>query len=706
MPFSFPTCQDYSKSTPALCSTPMPFSSPTLPESLVEYQKYLQEDYYTDPYPLYSSLVYSDYRPEYPINLVLVHRDKNENDSVPIQQQKLLFLGNVDKLREKDISIKMEEIGSLDGGKTAAHFVLIEGDPGIGKSTLCWQLCRLWRAKGNKLQHEWDLMVIIELRDEDARKASNLYELLYHPDDNTRQAIARDIEKREGKGLLLFFDGYDELSGSQHNEFLVIHKILKNKLLSKATVVVTSRPTATVKLPTQFKQRLQQYIKIAGFTETDILSYITSACGKNMLLLADLRSYVFNNSFILSVMYNPLHCTIVTEVYIDCWQNGRKGFAPNTLTELYISLVYNLLRHNLPENQSDVQKFSDLPKVMKNQLMILAEFAANGLNESQYVFTDAPDVKLGLMVPIRKLNKLQEGKATSYMFLHLTLQEYLAAFYWSNHPDQQPSDLLKPNVITSIYQDSKNRDGNARWPLLLFMAGLTKLMSFPIELMKPSSNQLDVFMICQLLFEAQAPWLVSAVFANSTTSLNGDEFYFITSSMQYSALSYCIVNSGNTSTWQLNIDHLNLQKLSDNLHYMHSATNWDERNGPAIELTEYYYFGPACTDDEVLAVNAVLHNLFPFTKSISKFHHSGSVCFFESFLNLMNFVADHSYFPRLKVLYLPRLDMLLSDPNLLNRLQLPQKLVALRIFYPSFDVLLYNLTKYPNLDELHIYADL
>ena len=216
----------------------MPFSSPTLPESLVEYRRYLQEDYYTDPYPLYSSLVYSDYRPKYPINLVLVHRDKYENDSAPIERQMLLYRGNVDKLREKEISIKMEEIGSLDGGKTAAHFVLIEGDPGIGKSTLCWQLCRLWRAKGNKLQHKWDLMVIIELRDKNARKASNLYELLYHPDDNTRQAIARDIEKREGKGLLLFLDGYDELSEFQHSEFSVIHKILINKLLSKATVVV------------------------------------------------------------------------------------------------------------------------------------------------------------------------------------------------------------------------------------------------------------------------------------------------------------------------------------------------------------------------------------------------------------------------------------------------------------------------------------
>ena len=82
----------------------------------------------------------------------------------------------------------------------------------MGKSTLCWQLCRLWRE--GKLQ--WDLMVIVELRDESTRRASNLYDLLYHPDEETRRAIAQDIEKQEGEGLLIFLDGYDELSDEQH----------------------------------------------------------------------------------------------------------------------------------------------------------------------------------------------------------------------------------------------------------------------------------------------------------------------------------------------------------------------------------------------------------------------------------------------------------------------------------------------------------
>ena len=298
-----------------------------LPESLIEYQRYLI-DYYSDHYPLYSKRVFSTNRPERPINLVLVRKEKNENDTSLIQHQELLTNGSVSQIQKQKASVKTSEIGSLNDRKKA-HLVLIEGGPGMGKSTLCWQLCRLWRE--GKLQ--WDLMVIVELRDESTRRASNLYDLLYHPDEETRRAIAWDIEKREGVGLLIFLDGYDELSDEQHSEFTVLQQILTNKLLRKATVVVSSRPHATANLPPQFKQGLDQHIEIAGFNVTDIQTYITLSCGDNQHLLETFHSYVDSHLFILSVMYNPLHCTIVTELYIQYWQNGpQKGFAPNTLT--------------------------------------------------------------------------------------------------------------------------------------------------------------------------------------------------------------------------------------------------------------------------------------------------------------------------------------------------------------------------------------
>ena len=661
----------------------------------MEYRRYLKEDYYTNPFPLYSSPVFSDYHPEYPINLVLVHRDKNQNSRVLIRQQEHLFRGKVDKLLQEEISMKIEEIGLLHGGRTAAHFVLIEGDPGTGKSTLCWQLCRLWRE--GKLHHEWDLMVIVELRDEDTRKASNLYELFYHPNDVTRQAIERDIKEREGKGLLVFLDGYDEISKFQRKEFSVIHKILTNKLLSKATVVVTTRPTATYNLPPQFMQRLQQYIKIAGFTKANIQSYITSACEDDQQLSENFRSYVSNNSFILSVMYNPLHCAIVTEIYIDCWKNGRKGFVPSTLTELYQSLVFNLLRHNMPAKFSDKET---LPEDVKSQLMIIAEFAANGLKRGQYVFTEAPDKMLGLMVPVKKLRKVQESDLASYMFLHLTLQEYLAALYWYKHPDQQPTDLMEPFTIQSAY-DQERYDNTGSWPVVLFMAGLTKLKSFPFERML-SKNYCDVS-IYQLLLEAQSPRLVSEVFTNKTLLID----FFLSSSVEVYALAYSIVNSGNTTTWRF--EHVStiihsLLILADNLHNYIGTTNWDETTGPSFNLS----FALQCyrmTCSDLLCYRTCRHldvffiHFFPFTKSVSTLSFPSQLPIEQSFKydNTLKLVNSSS-FPNLKTLSLPYFEIEPHHGAVLEKIKLPKSLVSIRI-HSSLGVLLSNLNQ---LNKLHI----
>ena len=666
------------------------FSSSSFPKSLVEYRRYLKEDYYTDPFPLYSSPVFSDHHPKYPINLVLVHRDKNQNSRVSVRQQEHLFKGNVNELFEEEKSMKIEEIGLLDGGRTAAHFVLIEGDPGIGKSTLCWQLCRLWRE--GKLHHEWDLMVIVELRDEDTRKASNLYELFYHPNDDTRQAIERDIKEREGKGLLIFLDGYDEISEFQREQFSVIHKILTNKLLHNATVVVTTRPTATYNLPPQFMQRLQQYIKIAGFTEADIHSYITSACGEDPQLLEDFRSYVSNNSFILSVMYNPLHCAIVTEIYIDCWKNGQQGFVPSTLTELYKSLVFNLLRHNMPANYSNKET---LPEDVKNQLMIIAEFAANGLKSGQYVFTEAPDEMLGLMVPVKKLKKVQEHDSTSYMFLHLTLQEYLAALYWYEHPNQQPTDLMEPTTILSVYGKRRYRNKGS-WPVVLFMAGLTKLKSFQFERVM-SKDDGDVLILYQLLLEAQFPRLVSEVFSNKTLKLRSEDLEEFTS-VDYYALAYCIVNSGNTTTWKLDGFTGYLHRMAYNLHKSIGNTNWDETTGPSIEL----YLGPNCYGFTCSHLHCyrTCSNLdiffihfFPFTKSVTTISFPSTMPI--DTLKLVNY----SSFPNLKTSSFSAYHEI--EPHheaVLEKIKLPKTLVSIRI-HSFLCVLLSNLNQ---LNELHI----
>ena len=118
------------------------------------------------------------------------------------------------------------------------------------------------------------------------------------------------------------------------------------------------------------------------------------------------------------------------------------------LTELYYAFLLNLLRRHLPTLK--IHELSDLPKDDYKNLIQLAKLAARGLEERRYIFTNIPFDTLGLMVSVRKLYDIRAKQPTLYTFLHLTLQEYLAAFYWSQYPHQQPRVFLDSQITNCM----------------------------------------------------------------------------------------------------------------------------------------------------------------------------------------------------------------------------------------------------------------
>ena len=67
----------------------------------------------------------------------------------------------------------------------------------------------------------------------------------------------------------------------------------------------------------------------------EAVDYIIAACEDNPALLQSFKSYLDCHPFVSSCMYNPLHCSMVTELYVCHWEEGKKASAPKTLTELY-----------------------------------------------------------------------------------------------------------------------------------------------------------------------------------------------------------------------------------------------------------------------------------------------------------------------------------------------------------------------------------
>ena len=69
--------------------------------------------------------------------------------------------------------------------------VVVDGPPGVGKTTLCHKLCNMW-AKNELKKSSFDLVFLISLRDEAASSAENIYDLvsLFHGSKSICEAVS------------------------------------------------------------------------------------------------------------------------------------------------------------------------------------------------------------------------------------------------------------------------------------------------------------------------------------------------------------------------------------------------------------------------------------------------------------------------------------------------------------------------------------
>ena len=71
-----------------------------------------------------------------------------------------------------------------------------------------WELC-CQRSQGRALKH-WALVVLVQLRDKWVWQAKSLLDLL-----SISEAVRQEVVRAGGKGLLLIFEGFDQLSEKQ-----------------------------------------------------------------------------------------------------------------------------------------------------------------------------------------------------------------------------------------------------------------------------------------------------------------------------------------------------------------------------------------------------------------------------------------------------------------------------------------------------------
>ena len=493
------------------------------------------------------------------INLVCIDRKarglRREYDEIT---EAMVRDGNVDViLYGGKWPIDMNEIVSGISGTDCKKLVLIEGAPGVGKSTFAWEFCRRW-VRG-ELAQQYELVLLLRLRDERISKATMLKDLIYHPSEEVRQNVVTHLESTLGARVLIILEGYDELSDEYRNVLSVFMQLIYGQLLPLATVMVTSRPWATCELHADCRNWLFKHIEILGFNKEQISLYLKSVDD-----VTGLNDYIKRHPQIGMCMYIPLNCAIVVTVYQESQDSGHA--LPTTLTELYKALTRILLirylrgHHQDKEGTKYIKIFKDLPvpRHVHNHFVELCKLAYSGIVEScdnrvQLIFRDLPSDfdNLGFMNSVTDLYVTQ-GTVSSHNFLHLTFQEFFAAVHISF---MSPSEQLRH---FSMYKEHTGRLNAGRLNVVLrFLAGLNKLDCFSRENLTHIFESKGNPVPCNLTIDnAHVQWMFEAQNDDVTKFVLGKNMKIRFKSvrmlaMDYYSLGYCLASS--QSEWVLSI---------------------------------------------------------------------------------------------------------------------------------------------------------
>ena len=365
------------------------------------------------------------------INLALVKPSdvpSRTNYSIP---------GNPDKELEKKEKIEYEQAFEV---YTHSERMLVLGCPGSGKTTLAHKVIKDW-VQGLVLKGA-QLVYLISLRlltSEHDSKLSSILNKFHYSEGNVLQQI---IEEIYGKGVCFILDGLDEYP-PQSEENPLIYALLDKSYLPEAMVIVTSRPAAASAYMSSFKQ-----IEVFGFSRKDIFEYVDSFPFSEPSNSAEpfkkkLKNFLKSHPGVLDLCYLPVNVAIICFVY-DC----ESEILPETQTEMYKLFTTSVIIRQLKKSDKlaklislehlqgeDAEHFKELCSVAYEmtvnslQLFNHGEFSA----DSQY--------SLGLVTIYRYAHWSGEYK-NQYSFLHLTLQEFLAAYHISKLSPEQQLDVI------------------------------------------------------------------------------------------------------------------------------------------------------------------------------------------------------------------------------------------------------------------------
>ena len=453
--------------------------------------------------------------------------------------------------------------------KGSERIRVVYGQAGSGKTTLLKQMCRALSC--DEAESDFNLVLYFPLRDRSVSSASDLRSLLrYYGRQDKRldhTALAQEMVESSGEGLLLIFDGADEVKDLlKPSSGSVVQSILEGHILHEAHIIVSSRPGACPSL----QDHSATFYEVQGFDHPAITSYVKGFFEATPSAADSMLSQLKTRPDLMGGAYIPMNTFILCTIF-----DLKSASFPATLTACYQAFVRQTIIRECRNKGRDLPldpllRYALLPEDIRCLLASLGALAFKGLSQVPPMFVFAeygstpsepsirstfPHELLPPSAPIDDylfkgllhMHASREGFGAqhSFSFPHGTQQEFFAALHLSTLKEDEQVKFWRENLFDISFS-----------VVIRFHAGLTGLCSPQVakeicssltgaaeggsishSIFKCSNDNPQLLFLFHTLYESQNFPLTKEIVQHISSSL---EFRLSLSAFDTMAIAHCL----------------------------------------------------------------------------------------------------------------------------------------------------------------------
>ncbi|XP_063954794.1 uncharacterized protein LOC129259277 [Lytechinus pictus] len=350
--------------------------------------------------------------------------------------------------------------------------LLVEGEGGVGKTTLCAKI--VWDWIHEAAYQDFKLVLLVLLREVKDKTIGEIIKS-YLPDDNmvTAMQLNKYVFSHQ-TDVLLVLDGFDEFAGDLDSCYQIALIIL-NRVFKSGKVLITSRRWRSdeIRKITELR-KLYAFIAVEGFSDENLSSYVTKFFHPDTTSAEDLNRFISNNDVIRE---NMAPYPIYTAMLCIMWKefDGERRIAMSklqTFSQLIDEMVQFLVDHYLSKlglTSRDEEWHVQRAEILLH-LSNIGCLAFQGLMERRLVFSEQEfkswpgcvntGCQVGVLTKQAPILKRRQQRYhthpadSSVQFPHKLFQEYLSGMYLASlhNSNRREYDRLMKDIVGNAHE--------------------------------------------------------------------------------------------------------------------------------------------------------------------------------------------------------------------------------------------------------------